>query len=155
MKFFGVFLGCLLWSSSWANDASIVIEDSFARAAIQQQRNSAAFMLISNHSQHDMSVIGAQSDVAKVVELHTHKNDNGIMRMRKISQIELPAGQQVQLKHGGMHIMLLGLKKDLVADETIDLTLLFSDKSEQTITVPVKHMHHQKMKHKKPMHSAH
>ncbi len=120
--------------------ADIVIEDSFVRAAIKQQRNSAAFMSITNQSASDLAVVKAQSPVADIVELHTHTNDNGVMRMRQISQIDLPAGQQVVLQPGGLHVMLLGLTQDLKVGDQIDITLILSDMSEKKIVVPVKQM---------------
>ena len=121
------------------------INKPYARAAIMQQRNSAAFMSIQNKGA-DASLVSAQSPVAKIVELHTHINDKGVMRMRKIPQIELPKNQTVTLQPGGLHIMLLGLNRDLKPGEEIDVTLGFSDGSEKQLKVPVQKMMMQRMK---------
>ncbi|MDJ0880018.1 MAG: copper chaperone PCu(A)C [Gammaproteobacteria bacterium] len=125
--------------------AVITIEDPFARAAIQQQRNSAAFMKLGNKGA-DAAIVYAKSPVADIVELHTHVNDQGVMRMRKIERIELPAQQTVTLKPGGLHVMLLGLNQDLKVGQTIEVTLGFSDSSEKTIEVPVKMVQRPMMK---------
>ena len=117
----------------------VVIDQSFARAAIQQQRNSAAFMKIKNQGS-PASIVYAKSPVAKIVELHTHINDKGVMRMRKIKQIDLPTNIVVQLKPGGLHIMLLGLNRDLKPGEQVSVTLGFGDGSEKTLQVPVQRM---------------
>jgi len=137
----------LLLSASINADVAkdIVIEQPFARAAIQQQRNSAAFMKVTNHGS-DTSIVYAKSPVAKIVELHTHINDNGVMRMRKIKQIDLPTNKMVQLKPGGLHIMLLGLNRDLKPGDEANVTLGFDDGSEKTLSVPVQRMNMSMMK---------
>lgn len=116
---------------------TVEIDRAFARAAIQQQRNSAIFMHVLNKGD-STRIVAARSPVADIVELHTHINDSGVMRMRKINQIELPAGEIVKLEPGGLHIMLLGLNRDLVSGEQIEATLVFADGNEQLLRVPVK-----------------
>ncbi|MBT3202712.1 MAG: copper chaperone PCu(A)C [Gammaproteobacteria bacterium] len=115
---------------------NVLVEQSFARAAIQQQRNSAAYMNVTNIG-GKASIVYAKSPVAKIVELHTHINDRGIMRMRKINQIELPNQKMVQLKPGGLHIMMLGLNRDLKSGDFVAVTLGFDDGSEKLLQVPV------------------
>ena len=117
----------------------VVIDQAFARAAIQQQRNSAAFMQVTNHGS-PAAIVYAKSPVAEIVELHTHINDKGVMRMRKIKQIDLPLNIMVQLKPGGLHIMLLGLKRDLKPGDQVSVTLGFDDGSEKILQVPVQKM---------------
>ncbi len=129
----------LFWSSFSASAdmaTDIDIEQSFIRAAIKQQRNSAVYMTIINQGKA-ASIVSAKSPAAKIVELHTHIHDKGIMRMRKIKQIELPPGKIVQLKPGGLHIMLLGLNRDLKPGDQIDVTLAFDDGSEKVFPVHV------------------
>lgn len=140
-------LSLLLFNSTLFADVAqqVKVEKSFARAAIIQQRNSAAFMSITNQGEPS-AIVYATSPVAKIVELHTHINDNGVMRMRKIKQIDLPAGKQVMLKPGGLHVMMLGLKQDLKPGDQIDVTLGFADGSEIPLQIPV-----QKMTMKRPM----
>lgn len=124
---------------------SIVVDKPFVRAAIQQQRNSAVYMNITNHGDN-AAITYVKSPVAKIVELHTHINDNGVMRMRKIKQIDLPSHKMVHLKPGGLHVMLLGLNRDLNLGDMIDVTLAFDDGSEKTLQVPVQKMKMKKMK---------
>lgn len=145
-----VFASLLLFSAVASADMAqqVDVNNPYARAAIQQQRNSAAFMTIQNHGD-DASVVGAKSDVAKIVELHTHINDKGIMRMRKIPRIELPKNQTVTLQPGGLHVMLLGLTRDLKPGEEIDVTLQFADGSAKDLKVPVQKMMMHRMKNMK------
>ncbi len=116
----------------------VSVEDPYVRAVPPGQPNSAAFMSLRNATDQTCQLVGASSDVAEVVELHTHTMEDGMMRMRQVDHIELPAGETVSLKPGGLHIMLIGLKHKLVPDDEIRLTLKFSDGSEHELSAPVK-----------------
>ncbi len=142
-----LFLLALAFSASVLADAAttVTVEKPFARKAIKAQRNSAAFMTLHNNGPA-VAVVAAESPVAEIVELHTHVHDNGVMRMRKIDKIELPAGGEVTLQPGGLHVMLLGLKQDLNEGERISVTLKFSDGSSKTIEAPVRMVMRPKMK---------
>lgn len=72
------------------------------------------------------------------VELHTHVEVDGAMRMRQVERIELPAAGRVELKPGGLHVMLIGLERPLQEDEVVPITLRFADGSEQTVDAPVR-----------------
>jgi copper(I)-binding protein len=137
MKTLSTLIGALVISSTaWAAD--VEVNAPYARAVPPGQPNSAAFMELSNHGNDDIALIGARSSAADVVELHTHIHDQGVMRMRRIEQIELPAQETVTLQPGGLHIMLIGLQQTLSEGENVDMTLEFSDGSEQAISLPVK-----------------
>jgi copper(I)-binding protein len=64
--------------------------------------------------------------------------EEGMMRMRKVDKIELPAGEVISLKPGGLHVMLIGLKQKLVPGGTIGITLNFDDGSELKLDAPVR-----------------
>ncbi|SEF69290.1 copper chaperone PCu(A)C [Marinobacterium lutimaris] len=117
--------------------ADVSINDAYARAVPPGQPNSAAFMQITNKGDAALTLTGATTSVAGVAELHTHIQDEGVMRMRRIDGIELPAGESVSLKPGGLHVMLIGLEKNLAAGDKIDLTLEFSDGSSEALEIPV------------------
>ncbi|WP_428035527.1 copper chaperone PCu(A)C [Amphritea sp.] len=117
--------------------AEVKVDHPYARAVPPGQANSAAFMTLTNNSDEEVSLISASTSVAKVAELHTHTQENGVMKMRKIPQITMKANEQVQLKPGGLHVMLIGLKQNLNKDEMIDLTLNFSDGSSEKLDIKV------------------
>jgi hypothetical protein len=121
---------------------AITIEDAYVRAVPPGQPNSAAFMILTNTSGEDRALLAAQSDAAEVVELHTHRMEDGMMRMRKIDQIELPAGEVVKLEPGGLHVMLIGLTGQLEPGDEVALNLGFDDGSQQSLTAPVKRISH-------------
>lgn len=139
MRLLGLFLSLVSVVAQADVAAGLDIDAGFVRAAIQQQRNSAAFMRIHNNGE-SAAIVSAASPVAEIVELHTHINDNGVMRMRKIARIDLPTGVTVNLEPGGLHVMLLGLNRDLNEHDSVPLTLLFSDGSEKPLQLPVRNM---------------
>lgn len=130
------------------------INDAFARAVPPGQANSAAFMTLNNHGKHDVRLVSAQSNVSEVTELHTHTEVDGVMQMRQIDEITVPAGGTTELKPGGLHIMLIGLTQPLAEGDQVELTLNFADGSEKQLQVPVQpvmpmmqHGNHQQQQH--------
>ena len=87
--------------------------------------NGAAYMVIENHGANADNLLGVSSDVAEFVEVHKTEMQDGIMSMKPVASIEIPAKGEVELKPGGFHVMLIGLKKDLIAGEKISLVLKF------------------------------
>lgn len=118
--------------------ADIEIERAYARASIPNVPNSAAFFVIKNNSDKDIAITSANSDVAEKNELHTHIKENEMMKMMKIEKLVVPAKSSLELKSGGDHVMLMGLKKELKAGDEINLELSFSDGDKKKIKVPVK-----------------
>lgn len=70
-------------------------------------------------------LVGASSDAAASVELHTHKMEGGVARMRQVDDVPVPAGQKVEFRPGGLHLMLVGLKRPLKDGEQVAVTLRF------------------------------
>ena len=118
--------------------ADIEIEGAYARASIPNVPNSAAFFVIKNNSDKDIAITSANSDIAQKNELHTHIKENQMMKMMKIEKLVVPAKSSLELKSGGDHVMLIGLKKELKAGDEISLELSFSDGDKKSIKVPVK-----------------
>lgn len=116
----------------------IQIKDGFVREVPPNQTISAAFMTIQNNDMSDHKVVSASSPAAKIVELHTHTHESGMMKMRQIPQIDLPAGADAMLKPGGLHIMLIDLTAPLASDKPVPVTIKFEDGSEKTMELPVK-----------------
>jgi len=138
----------LLASLSMATQgAEMAIGDPYARAVPPGQPNSAVFMTLENRSDQDQVLVAAESDVSEIVELHTHIEEGGMMRMRQVEKIEVPANETVTLQPGGLHVMLIGLQQALEPGQTIDLTLVFEDGSRMPVQAPVRriemqHKHH-------------
>jgi copper(I)-binding protein len=116
----------------------VMVDDPYVRAVPPGQPNSASFMALHNNSKQDHVLVGASSSTAEVVELHTHTMEEGMMRMRKVDKIDLPAGEKISLKPGGLHVMLIGLRQKLVPGDKIDLTLIFDDGSQMKLDAPIR-----------------
>lgn len=109
-----------LWPSA---QAQVIIERAWARATVPNQTSTGAFMQVT--AQKGVVLTGATSPVAGMVEVHEMKMDKDIMRMRRAGDLPLKAGQSIELKAGGLHIMMMDLKKQLKAGEAVPLTLRF------------------------------
>jgi copper(I)-binding protein len=118
--------------------SSITVYDEYVREVPPNMPNSAAFMTIMNSSDKAVDLIAAKSGVSKVVELHEHANVDGMMQMRQIPKITIPANGSTELQPGGLHVMLIGLKKKLKAGELVQLTLSFSNGETTILNAPVK-----------------
>jgi copper(I)-binding protein len=116
----------------------IKVDDPYVRAVPPGQPNSASFMVLLNGDEQAHKLVDARSPVAKVVELHTHLQEDGMMKMRRVQAIELPAGETTTLAPGGLHVMLIGLQQKLVPGEMVALTLVFEDGSEVELQAPVR-----------------
>jgi copper(I)-binding protein len=96
---------------------------------------SASFMTIKNSGNADVTLVGAESDVAD--EMQIHEVVNGKMQ-QMADGLVIAAGKSVKLRMGGYHVMFLGLNKDLKVGDEVTVKLLFSDDSSITYTAPVK-----------------
>ena len=108
-----------------AQTAAVRVEGAWARATVQGQKGTGAFMNIT--AKEGTRLVGVSSPVAGVAEVHEMKMENDIMKMRAVQGLDLPAGQTVSLKPGGYHLMLMDLKAPLMKDSTVPVTLRFKD----------------------------
>ncbi|MCB1761468.1 MAG: copper chaperone PCu(A)C [Gammaproteobacteria bacterium] len=142
--------GILLHGAVLAGSAAdeVAVADAYARAVPPGQANSAAFMLMQNSAAVAHAVVTAASSVSAVAELHTHTMSDGMMQMRQVARIEIPAGGEARLQPGGLHVMLIGLHSDLAPGSELSLTLTFEDGSSKQIRVPVRRIAMKMMPHK-------
>ena len=112
--------------------------DARVRAMPPGSPTSGAFFVLHNTSAHDAVVVGGSSPAAEAVELHTHIEEDGQFKMRQVDRIDVPAGQQVTLAPGGLHVMLIGLTAPLAAGDTVSLSLDFEGGHTQAFELPVK-----------------
>ena len=134
----------------------IRIENGYVRAVPPVSPTSAAFMQLTNSGERDHRLVSAESDISEFVELHTHTmGDKGMHEMRKVENIDLPAGATTELKPGGLHVMFINLEAPLKSGSDVDVKLNFEDGSSTQLTLPVRKMdpmHGQG--HSKPMGQA-
>ena len=117
----------LISGVAWAHPdaAHVKVENAWARASVQGQQASGAFMRLT--AEEPLKLVGVETSVAAVAEVHEMKMDGDVMRMRAIESLDLPKGVAVDLKPGGYHLMLQQLKGPLLKDSQIPVTLVFKD----------------------------
>jgi copper(I)-binding protein len=116
----------------------VSVDTPYVREVPPGQMISASFMTLKNDSDKEIALIKASSDVAKTVELHEHVHEDGMMKMRQVPKIVIPANGTTELKPGGYHIMLIGLQRKIKAGDKIELNLEFDNGDKETITATVK-----------------
>jgi copper(I)-binding protein len=100
--------------------------------------NGAVYVTLTNAGAQADSLVSASSNAAQTVELHEAKNEGGVMKMRPVQAIPVPAKGKTELKPGGYHIMLMGLKHDLKPGENVPVTLKFERGGELRVEAAVK-----------------
>ena len=113
--------------------ADVTVDDVWVRATVPQQMATGAFMHLTSAS--DARLVGADSPVANVVEIHEMIMDGSVMKMNAIPGLDLPAGKLVELKPGGYHVMLMGLKQQLKEGDEVPISIVVeaADGARQTI----------------------
>jgi periplasmic copper chaperone A len=121
--------------------AQTTVAEPWVRGTVAQQKASGLFARIT--SAQGGRLVSASSPVAGVVEIHEMAMSGDVMKMRALPNgLDLPAGKAVELKPGGYHVMLMDLKQQLKAGDTVPVTLVIegADKKRETVEIkaPVK-----------------
>lgn len=116
--------------------AEVTVKGSWVRGTTLAQKATGAFMEIT--SSEDAAVVSASSPVAGVVEIHSMKMENGVMKMRAMPKLPLPAGEPVKLAPGGNHVMMMDLKRQMKPGESVPITLKVEGKDKSVKTIEVK-----------------
>lgn len=117
------FLAAAVLAFAQAALAQTTATDPWVRGTVAQQKATGLFVTLT--SAQGGRLVSARSPVAAMVEIHEMKMEGDLMRMRALDAgLPLPAGQAVQLRPGGYHIMLMGLKQPLNAGDTVPVTLV-------------------------------
>ncbi len=108
----------------------VAVSQPWVRATAPGQDVGAAYMELKSAT--DSALVGVTSDVTDSVEIHKMAMNNGVMEMRMLETLPLPAGKTVKLEPGGFHLMLFDLKKPLQAGARVTFTLQIKDKQGHT-----------------------
>jgi copper(I)-binding protein len=106
---------------SGADAPSVKVANAWARATVPGQNTGAAYVDLT--SDRGAALVAAGSPLAARVELHSMTNEGGVMRMRQLPKVDLPAGQTVKLEPSGVHLMLVDLKQPLKPGDRLPLVL--------------------------------
>ncbi len=132
------FVGVLASAAVALMAGDITVENPYAKEVAPNMKNSAAFMTIKNTSDKKISLVTARNDSSAITELHTHGKKDGMMVMYKVEKIEIPAHGEALLKPMGLHVMLIGLNKQLKEGDTVNLELVFDNGESVKVAAPVK-----------------
>lgn len=135
MKSTIIFGALLAIAAASTANAQVSVKDAWIRATVPQQQATGAFMQITSSA--DSRLVSASSPLTPNVEVHEMVMQNDVMKMRQIPSIDLPAGKPVELKPGGYHVMLMNLKSQVKAGDTVPVTLVIEDRSGKRESVRV------------------
>jgi len=138
--------GCATTASSDGDDTAAVesaattltTSDMWVKAV--DSGMTAAFGMIDNPTDHDITVVSVSTSISDMTELHeTVENDAGDMVMRPIEGgFMIPAGGSLMLEPGGNHIMIMGVTDPILAGDDVTVTLTLDDGSTLEVTAPAK-----------------
>jgi copper(I)-binding protein len=115
----------------------IVVTDPWAPPSLDGASVGTAFVTLTNSDNTPITLETLTSDIAETVELHDHVMDNGRMMMRRVEPMVIPAKGSIAMKPGGLHLMLIGLKRPLKDAETLTVTATPKNTAPFTISFPV------------------
>lgn len=116
--------------------AQITATEPWVRATVPQQKATGFFVQL--QSAKDSKLVSASSPLTPTVEVHEMTMHDNIMKMRQIPALDLPAGKTVELKPGGYHVMMMNLKQQVKAGDTVPVTLVFEDPDGKQQTLEIK-----------------
>lgn len=138
--------------SSLVHASELTVSEAWVRATVPQQRATGAFMTLVSAA--GGRLVAAESPAARIVELHEMSMDNNVMKMRAVDGIDLPAGQPVELKSGGLHIMMIDLVEQVKEGTQVPITLVVEGaggaRERVEVSVPV-----MPLTHRPPGHGGH
>jgi copper(I)-binding protein len=131
----------VLGSAARADDAtavgSLTIEHAWARPTDAMAKSGAAYFVLKNAGDTADRLVSVATDVAETAQLHTVTETDGMLRMRPIAGIDIPAKGRAELKPGAMHVMLVNPKRQLKLGQRFPLTLTFAKAGAVTVQVRV------------------
>lgn len=131
-------IAAVVTSVSGASASSVMVMNAFARAsATPTAQTGAAYVSLMNHADDGDRLVSVSTPVAAMAHLHKSEIVDGVMKMEPVEGLELPGHGMLEMKPGGFHIMMMGLKQPLKKGEEIEITLHFEKAGDVTVQVPV------------------
>jgi len=130
-------IGVTVISTAYAGNGDVEAHHPWARPSIGN-RPGVVYVRLYNKSGQPVSLTGIRTPIAKKAEIHTMSMEDGVMRMRRVEALEIPASGHVALEPSGYHIMLFGLKKPLKKGAKFTMTLTFDGADQIKVKVDVK-----------------
>ncbi|MCW8883625.1 MAG: copper chaperone PCu(A)C [Motiliproteus sp.] len=125
-------------NSTSVSSGGISVQQGWVRAVPWVAKNTAAYMTIISSRTDNDQLLSASTPVAESVEVHRIVKTGRMMEMQRVDDLEIPAAGEVELKPGGYHLMLIGLKPVPAEGETVSLTLHFKAAGAPVVDLPVR-----------------
>jgi len=116
---------------------AVAVMNAWVREAHPSAPVNAGYMTLVNVGEQDLELVRVESAAFETIEIHEMVPVDGMMRMREVGDLVIPARGQIALEPGGKHLMLRGPHSHLKTGDTIDMTLTFESGRQQTVAVQV------------------
>jgi len=117
--------------SGCGSRGALEADDARIRDLIPGQDKTVAYVTLHNQGDTPLTLIGAETDVARTVEIHSTRKDGDVMRMRRLERVDIPAGGTVRFEPGGHHLMLFGVRS---LGDHCEIRLNFADGVSRPVT---------------------
>ena len=128
-------------TSAYADEINkdIVVRDPWVQAMPLSQTTTAAYMTIINNSTQDILITSVSCEMAQSTEIHQMSDMNGMMKMKMLTDLKIPAHDKVELSPSGFHLMLINLKKPVNKEgDMVSLVLHFQNGTKLLVNAPIK-----------------
>jgi periplasmic copper chaperone A len=122
--------------SACSAPADIEIHQAWVRPTAKGE-NAAVYLTLHNHTENDDELVSVSSNVADVIEIHESKMENDVMQMNMLTSLPIAADEEVIFTPGGLHIMLVNIKQELVLGEHIGVILHFKNHTDIVVEVHI------------------
>jgi len=131
------FLLILLMATTTVARAEISVSDAWVRATPPGAQTAAVYLSLHNNGADDV-LLGASTNVAQEAQLHTHRHEQGMMRMEQVASFDVASGATVSLEPGGKHLMLMDIFSPMKPGESVEIELFFRLNKPLKLTVAVR-----------------
>jgi hypothetical protein len=135
-----IFLVACAVISLAVDSAELIVTDGHVRVPMPGRTVTAGYFTIQNNTAATVSLTAVESAAFERAELHQHSHQDGVMRMEQVPQIDIEANASVTLQPGGLHLMLFTPLKPLLAGESINISLQFSNGQQLELSMPLTEM---------------
>ena len=114
----------------------IIVRDAWIREP-PPRSPAAGYLVIENRGGDPVELVAVATEAAAQTEIHVMEYKDDRMTMRRVAKLQIPAGEEVELKPGSTHLMLMELRQPLRDGDEVELLLRFGDGTERRIQMPV------------------
>lgn len=115
----------------------VAIMNAWVREAHPAATVNAGYMTLVNAGSEAVTLLKVESEAFENIEVHEMVRVEGMMEMREVTNMDIPAGGQIRFEPGGKHLMLMGPREHLATGQKVDMTLTFKSGTKQMLSVKV------------------